>query len=148
MNLETSGIDNFDVICDRDAIEEMVSFYTDVLGLTLYYPREQGQDWAAIDAGNVVIYVFTSSGKTPPPPRSTMTLENPPGLASFAFAVDDLDSAIATLDGKVHWATDEPERWDHPSGTWYRYRGFYDPAGTLLYVTEPHKHGEGQRASP
>jgi isopenicillin-N N-acyltransferase-like protein len=39
----------------------------------------------------------------------------------------------------VEWLTAEPTTWEHPSGTHYRYRAFYDPDGNKMYVTEPHK---------
>jgi glyoxylase I family protein len=130
------GIDNLDIVCDD--IEEMVTFYTEVLGLRLFHPYEQGQAWAAFDTGNVVIYVFPSNGEPRPSLRSPVKSENAAALDSLGLAVADLDEAIDALDGRVRWASDAPGSWKHPSGVWYRYRGFYDPAGTLLYVTEPH----------
>jgi len=128
-------IDNFDVYCS-DA-REMAAFYHDVLGLPYFLPYEEGAGWAALQAGDVTIYLFESPGEHPAP-RTNVTEENPPGIDSFAFAVDDLDAAVAELDGKVKWAGD-PERWEHPNGTWYRYRSFHDPEGNLLHLTEPHK---------
>ena len=69
-----------------------------------------------------------------------MNPDNAPGYDSIAFEVDDLDEAIAALDGKVEWV-DEQIEWKHPNGTWYRYRPFFDPDGNMLYVTEPHQAG-------
>jgi hypothetical protein len=40
--------------------------------------------------------------------------------------LEDLDAAIARTDGKAEWAGGV-ERWDYPTGTWYRYRSFYHP---------------------
>ena len=128
-------IDNFDVYCSDT--REMAAFYHDVLGLPYFLPYEEGAGWAALQAGDVTIYIFESPGAHPAP-RSNVTEENPPGIDSFAFEVADLDASIAELEGKVKWAGD-PERWDHPSGTWYRYRSFHDPEGNLLHITEPHK---------
>ena len=54
---------------------------------------------------------------------------------------------MAELDGKVEWVDDEIITWKHPSGTWYRYRPFFDPEGNMLYVTEPHKLGDPAGAS-
>ena len=128
-------IDNFDVYCS-DA-RGMAVFYHDVLGLPYFLPYEEGAGWAALQAGDVTIYLFESPGEHAAP-RTNVTEENPPGIDSFAFAVADLEAAVAELDGTVKWAG-EPERWDHPSGTWYRYRSFHDPEGNLLHLTEPHK---------
>jgi catechol 2,3-dioxygenase-like lactoylglutathione lyase family enzyme len=128
-------IDNFDVYCS-DA-SAMVPFYSEVLGLPFFLPYEDGSGWAALQAGDVTIYIFETDGEHAAP-RTPVTEENPPGIDSFAFEVADLDEAIAELDGKVKWAGDA-ERWDHRSGTWYRYRSFHDPEGNLLHVTEPHK---------
>jgi len=126
-----------DILC-KDA-EKLVKFYHETLGLPFFLPHESGQDWAAIDAGNITIYIFTSEVGVHAPRRTPVNPENPPGIDSFAFEVDDLDTAIATLtERKVEWAGDITH-WKHPTGTWYRYRPFYDPEGNMLYVTEPHK---------
>ena len=63
----------------------------------------------------------------------------PPGIDSFAFEVDYLDDAIAELDGRgVSWAGDIVE------SPWYRYRGFHDPEGNLLYITRPDDRALGR----
>ena len=122
-------LDNIDVICTD--VDALVSFYGDVLGLELRLPYESGQGWAGFRAGDVVIY-FIDEGVGPhPAPRFTGG-ENPPGIDSFAFEVDDLDAAIAELDSRgVSWAG------EIVSSEWYRYRGFHDPEGNLVYITEP-----------
>jgi catechol 2,3-dioxygenase-like lactoylglutathione lyase family enzyme len=131
----TLRIDNLDLYCSN--ADALARFYHDVIGLPFFLRYEPGSGWCALQAGDVTLYVFESPGNHPSP-RTPVTEENPPGLDSFAFAVNDLDAAIADLDGKVAWAGDV-ERWDHPSGTWYRYRSFHDPEGNLVHVTEPHK---------
>lgn len=132
-------IDNLDILC-RD-VGAMVDFYHGTLGLPFYLPYVPDEEWAAIEAGNLTIYIFKSEAGEHAPRRTAVNPENPPGLDSFAFEVDDLDAALAELDGQVAWASSEIIEWRHPSGTWYRYRPFYDPEGNMLYVTEPHEAG-------
>ena len=102
----------------------------DDLSSDLRQRREDGARVLSAARGGVALYGATWQG--------VAFLNLYQSVRSFAFAVDDLDAAVAELDGKVKWAGDE-ERWDHPSGTWYRYRSFHDPEGNLLHVTEPHK---------
>jgi catechol 2,3-dioxygenase-like lactoylglutathione lyase family enzyme len=124
-------LDNIDVICT--AVDPMRAFYGDLLGLPLRLPYEPGQGWVGFRAGDVVIYLIEQPGAHPahPPPRFT-DAANPPGIDSFAFEVDQLDAAIAELDGHgVSWAGEIVE------SPWYRYRGLHDPEGNLVYLTEP-----------
>ena len=135
-SFQLKHVDNLDILCtDADLLAH---FYTETLGLEFFLPYEPGQGWASVDAGNLTIYIFTGKGAHEPR-RTPDNAENRPGFDSFAFEVDDLDAAITELTGRgVEWAGDVT-RWDHPNGTWYRYRPFYDPEGNMLYVTEPHK---------
>jgi catechol 2,3-dioxygenase-like lactoylglutathione lyase family enzyme len=123
-------LDNIDVTCSD--VEVMAAFYRDVLGLPLRLPYEPLQGWAGFRAGDVVIYLIEreDGAGEHPPPRFTGA-SNPPGIDSFAFEVDDLDAAIAELDGHVPWAG------EIVTSEWYRYRGLHDPEGNLLYLTEP-----------
>jgi len=128
MNLKR--LDNIDIACTD--VEPMVAFYRDVLGLRFRLPYEPGQGWAGFIAGDVVIYVIEEEATAPHPAPRLTGGDNPPGLDSIAFEVDDLDEAIAELDGHgVTWAGDIVE------SDWYRYRGFHDPEGNLLYLTIP-----------
>ncbi len=129
-------IDNLDILCND--VGAIVDFYHDTLGLPFFLPYVAEEEWAAIDAGNLTIYIFKGQGEHEPR-RTPVNAENAPGFDSFAFEVEDLDEAIADLEGKVEWANPDIIDWHHPSGTWYRYRPFYDPEGNMLYVTEPHK---------
>jgi isopenicillin-N N-acyltransferase-like protein len=133
-------IDNADILTHD--VGQLVRFYNGVLGLPLFFPYNPEEEWAAIDAGNVTIYVFKTELGEHAPRRTEINPDNPPGLDSFAFEVDDLDAAVAELQGKVEWVTPRQIEWSHPSGTWYRYRPFFDPDGNLLYLTEPHKAGQ------
>ena len=129
-------IDNMDILSHN--VDALAEFYHQTLGLPYFLPYLPGQGWAALDAGNLTIYIFESKQGKHAARRSEVNEENPPGLDSFAFEIDDLDQAVAELDGKVELVTAEEVTWTHDSGTWYRYRPFYDPDGNMLYITEPH----------
>ena len=128
-------IDNMDIL-SRD-VDRLVRFYHDVLGLPFHLPYEKDEEWAAINLGNVTLYIFKSEVGEHAPRRTAVNLDNAPGYDSIAFEVDDLDETEAELDGHVEWVDDRIE-WKHPNGTWYRYRPFFDPDGNMLYITEPH----------
>jgi predicted enzyme related to lactoylglutathione lyase len=129
-------IDNLDILCDD--VNVLARFYNETLGLPFHLPFVPEEGWAAVDAGNLTIYIFASEVGGHASARTPVNPENPPGFDSFAFEVDDLDDAIDSLTAKdVDWAGDVTH-WKHPSGTWYRYRPFYDPEMNMLYVTEPH----------
>jgi isopenicillin-N N-acyltransferase-like protein len=129
-------IDNLDVLCHD--LDEMARFYHETLGFPFFLPYGPGQDWAAIQAGDVTVYLLRTAAEGRAPRRSSVTEQDPPGIDSFAFEVTDLDKAAAELDGRVEWAG-PAEVWEHPGGTFYRHRAFYDPEGNLLHLTEPHK---------
>ena len=136
--MKLKRIDNMDILTPD--VQRLVDFYHGLLGLDFYLPYEADEEWAAIDCGNLTLYIFkTESAAEHEPRRTAVNLEDPPGMDSFAFEVEDLDEAQAHLDGKVDWAYQQIITWEHPSGTWYRYRPFFDPDGNMLYITEPHK---------
>ncbi|MGA5702720.1 VOC family protein [Peterkaempfera bronchialis] len=135
--LRLKRIDNMDILTHD--VPRLVDFYHGTLGLPFLLPYAAEEEWAAIDFGNLTLYVFKSEVGEHAPRRTEVNPENPPGLDSFAFEVDDLDEAVAALDGRVEWVTREQIVWKHPSGVWYRYRPFYDPDGNMLYITEPHQ---------
>jgi isopenicillin-N N-acyltransferase-like protein len=134
-------IDNLDVLCHD--LGAMTRFYHETLGFPFFLPYEPGQDWAAIQAGDVTVYLLLTGAQARVPRRTSVTEQDPPGIDSFAFEVTDLETAVAELDGKVEWAG-PAEVWEHPGGTFYRHRAFYDPEGNLLHLTEPHKAPAGQ----
>ncbi|MFB7429615.1 VOC family protein [Streptomyces hydrogenans] len=134
--LRLKRIDNMDILTHD--VGRLVDFYHGVLGLGFHLPYVPEEKWAAIDLGNLTLYLFTSETGEHEPRRTEINAENAPGLDSFAFEVDDLDIAYAELDGRVEWITEDEIVWKHPSGVWYRYRPFYDPDGNMLYITEPH----------
>jgi len=126
-------IDNIDVLCiDLDA---MVAFYRDIVGVPLLFPYDAESGWAGFQAGDVSIYMIRIEGQAQ---ARRVPGEGPPGFESFAFAVPDLDAAIAELTGAgVEWAGEIVE------SDWYRYRSFYDPEGNLLHVTVPDRRALG-----
>ena len=120
-------LDNIDVLVAD--LERMAPFYRDVLGLPLLFPYVREDGWAAFQAGDVSIYLIEVGGGAP---TRRVPGAGPAGIESFAFAVDDLDAAIAELDqAGVEWAAEVVE------SEWYRYRSFYDPEGNVLHVTVP-----------
>jgi len=135
--LKLQRLDNLDILTTD--VQRLVDFYHGTLGLPFYLPYQPEQHWASIQAGDVTLYLFRTEDTTPVPRRTAVNLKDRPGFDSFAFAVDDLDAAMAALDGRVEWVTPALIEWQHPSGTHYRYRPMFDPDGNMLYVTEPHK---------
>jgi isopenicillin-N N-acyltransferase-like protein len=135
--LKLKRIDNMDILT-RD-VQRLVDFYSGTLGLGFFLPYAPGQNWAAIDLGNLTLYLLKTGVGDHEPRRTGTSAESAPGLDSFAFEVEDLDVAMAELDGKVEWVSPRIGTWSHPNGTHYRFRAFFDPDGNKLYVTEPHK---------
>ena len=126
-------LDNIDVLCVD--LERMVPFYRDVIGLPFVLPYERSQGWAGFQAGDVSIF-FVEVGGDPPDRRIPGV--GPAGLESFAFAVDDLEKAMAELDEHgVVWASEIVE------SPWYRYRSLYDPEGNVLHLTVPDREALG-----
>jgi glyoxylase I family protein len=125
--LRLRRLDNIDVLCVD--LDRMVPFYRDVIGLPFVLPYERSQGWAGFQAGDVSIFLIEIGGE---PPVRRVPGAGPAGLESFAFAVDDLEEAIAELDAHgVSWAAEIVE------SAWYRYRSLYDPEGNLLHLTVP-----------
>lgn len=135
--LKLKRLDNMDILTPD--VQRLVDFYHGLLGLDFFLPYQPEEHWAAIELGNVTLYLFRTEDRTPVIRRSAVNLRDQPGFDSFAFEVADLDEAMAWLDGKVEWVSERPIEWQHPNGTHYRYRPMYDPDGNMLYVTEPHK---------
>jgi glyoxylase I family protein len=135
--LKLKRLDNMDILTPN--VQRLVDFYHGTLGLGFFLPYEPEEHWAAIELGNVTLYIFRTEDATPIERRTAVNLKDKPGFDSFAFEVENLDDAMHALDGKVQWVTDEPIEWQHPNGTHYRYRPMFDPDGNMLYVTEPHK---------
>src|SRR5262249_39656179 len=143
-------LDNICVVV-RD-FDRMVAFYGDTLGLELAdNGHRPDKGWAMFSCGNVDVVLLHSDSGEAPQRRSSAYWNNPAGLDSFAFEVDDIDEAMEILDrASIEWAGDLviyangevlDEIPEHVSGIWYRYRSFYDPEGNMLHLTEPHRDG-------
>lgn len=128
------GMDNHDIVCED--VRRMYDFYVGTLGMEPAYPFVPEEGWFAASAGDTTLYFFTGVG--PHPPKLLADAEqNPPGIESLSFLVDDIHEAIATLDGQVEWAGPD-ERWEHENGAWFHFRFFYDPEGNKMAVSEAH----------
>lgn len=126
-------LDNIDVLCND--LDAMVAFWRDVLEVPLLFPYDRDSGWAGFQAGDVTVYLIQVDAD---PPLRRIPGAGPAGLESFAFAVPDLDEAIAELTRRgVVWASEVVE------SDWYRYRSFYDPEGNLLHVTVPDRSALG-----
>jgi isopenicillin-N N-acyltransferase-like protein len=135
--LKLKRLDNMDILTND--VQRLVDFYHGTLGLGFFLPYVAEERWAAIEMGNVTLYLFHTTDSTPVERRTAVNLEDKQGFDSFAFEVENLDDAIAYLDGKVQWVTAKPIEWQHPNGTHYRYRPMFDPDGNMVYITQPHK---------
>lgn len=127
-------VDNMDILTAD--VDRLARFYHETLGFEFHFPYQPEEEWAAIDFGNVTLYIFKSEVGEHEPRRTAVNADNAPGYDSIAFEVNDLEAAIADLDGSVEWV-DEIIEWQHPSGASYRYRPFFDPDGNMMYVTRP-----------
>lgn len=130
MNAGIYALDSMDLVYEEPGdLAPMLDFYTRILGLPLHIPHAAGQDWFAVDAGNMQIFVVPRrDGAGAPVPRRAWNCQ-------IGFGVPDLDAAIAELDGKVTW-TAGIGRWNHVNGTYYRFRRLADPIGTRLFLME------------
>ena len=101
---------------DMDAA---VAFYGDVLGLRLV--RRDGSNWAVFDAGG---RMFALHGAIEGRPMK-------PGGATAVFAVDDLDAAKRSLDGKGIDLGHEGQVEGYA-----RFASFLDPDGNTVQLIE------------
>lgn len=128
------GMDNHDIVCED--VGRMYEFYVDTLDMEPAYPFVPEEGWFAASAGTTTLYFFKGVGLHPPRLQADAE-QNPPGIESLSFLVDDLHEAIAALDGKVEWAGPD-EKWEHENGAWFHFRFFYDPEGNKMAVSEAH----------
>ena len=115
-------------IAVRD-IRRAVSFYTEILG----FVGQAGASDGLVTLGDVSLYLFqTQAPEAAVPPRTTDLYNNPLGIDHVAFEVDDIEQAARRLEaaGVVFPgpAVGEPGA--------FRYRGFADPDGTMLYIVQ------------
>lgn len=119
-------LDNIGVAV-RDAAK-MHAFYETVPGFNVSPLR--GTEFS-VGIGDLSLYVFQTSGVAGDQ-RSTDYLANPRGLDHLAFEVADIDAASRDLEGRGF-------RFEHETvgapGE-FRYRGFKDPEGNMLYIIQ------------
>lgn len=125
MGLKLKRIHHVAIICSD--YQRSKAFYTNILGLTVLNEvyREARQsyklDLALPDGGQIELFSF-------PNPPSRVTDPEARGLRHLAFAVDDIDAAVAWLDAQQVSA--EPIRIDAHTGR--RFTFFQDPDGLPL----------------
>ncbi|MDA1002844.1 MAG: VOC family protein [Chloroflexi bacterium] len=113
------------------AVRDLVrahAFYTGTLGMEST-PLADGATGFSAKLGDVSLFVFKTD-KTNSPGRSDDYEHNPAGIDHLAFEVEDYDGAQAELEAKgVSFVGDSVGE----AGS-FRYRGFQDPDGNMLYV--------------
>jgi glyoxylase I family protein len=118
--------DNIGIAC-RDATRSH-QFYTEVLGCEAA-PLEAGATSFGASIGDVAFYIFETSA-TNGVGRDDGMPSNPVGIDHLAFEADDFEAAVAELETKgVTWVG---ETVGEPGD--FRYRGFHDPDGNMIYV--------------
>lgn len=104
------------------------AFYTGTLGMESA-PLADGATGFSAKLGDVALFVFTTD-KTNSPGRSDDYEHNPVGIDHLAFEVEDYEAAQRELEAKgVRFVGDSV---GEPGS--FRYRGFQDPDGNMLYV--------------
>lgn len=123
------AIHHIAVICSD--YEQSKKFYTEILGLEIvrevYRHERQSYKLDLALNGQYVIELFSFPDPPPRPSRPEAS-----GLRHLAFAVDDIDQAIAQL--TAHAVSTEPVRIDPYTGK--RFTFFTDPDGLPLELYE------------
>jgi len=127
--LNLSAIHHIAIICAD--YERSKRFYTETLGFTIlaevYRAERQSYKLDLALNGQYVIELFSFPGPPPRPSRPEAA-----GLRHLAFAVPDLDAAVAHLTRQT--VLTEPIRTDEHTGK--RFTFFADPDGLPLELYE------------
>jgi catechol 2,3-dioxygenase-like lactoylglutathione lyase family enzyme len=121
------GLDNVGLAVS--GLDRMLDFYMTTLGFT----AERGENDAWLTLGSLTIYLFVTHprGNTHAE-RNADLYTDPPGLDHLALRVASIEQASADLEAKgirfVGEIVGEPGE--------FRYRGFADPEGNMLYLVE------------
>jgi catechol 2,3-dioxygenase-like lactoylglutathione lyase family enzyme len=109
-------------------IQRTVAFYTQVLG---FEGQAQGHE-ASLRLGDISLYLFESQAAATPVGRTADYYHNPVGIDHLAFEVEDIEGESAALEamgvsflGPIVGNAGE-----------FRYRGFHDPDGNMLYIIQ------------
>lgn len=121
------GLDNVGLAVSD--LDRMLDFYTTTLG----FAGERGENDAWLTLGNLTIYLFVTRPRDYTRAERTADLyTDPPGLDHLALRVASIDQASADLEAKG--VTFAGEIVGEPGE--FRYRGFADPEGAMLYLVE------------
>lgn len=127
--LSLRSVHHIAIICS--SYEASKRFYTKIMGFTVvgeYYRAERDSyklDLALNDTYTLELFSF-------PNPPARMSGPEARGLRHLAFAVDNIDAAVATL--QANGITPEPVRTDEYTGK--RYTFFQDPDNLPLELYE------------
>ena len=125
--MKPSGIHHVS-ICVHDT-EAAIAFYTEALGLTVLPRPDFGFGGAWLDAGGQQVHLMESD-------------EPRPKGDHFAIRVDDLDAAVADLQGRGVEVHPVP----HMQGAG-RQAFLHDPSGNFIELNEPETDGSGSASS-
>ena len=119
-------LDNIGVAV-KDA-RRALEFYTNVLG----FSGEVSDGEGAVSLGDISLYIFESKSSAAVDARSEDYYAYQPGLDHLAFEVEDIAAAGAELEGRgvvfLQNIVGAPGE--------FRYRGFHDPDGNMLYIIQ------------
>lgn len=105
-----------------------LAFYIETLG----FEGEVTDGEGSVRLGDVALYIFESKSQSPGDTRTESYYGNPRGLDHLAFEVDEIDVAAAQLEARgiefLGATVGEPGE--------FRYRGFHDPDGNMLYIIQ------------
>ncbi len=107
---------------------ETLTFFVEKLG----FEGEITDGEGSVRLGDVALYIFESTSAAPGDTRTEAYYGNPRGLDHLAFEVEDIDAAGAELESRgivfLGAVVGEPGQ--------FRYRGFHDPDGNMLYIIQ------------
>ncbi len=133
MSIAPNRLLNVDILCED--VHVLADFYSQTLGLPFAYPYTPEDSWAALQLGEVMLFLLPADDFDRDPIRDAGE-GGRPGLDSLAFQVEDLDRTMAQLGQCVKWAQTAPTRLELPTGDVFRFRGLHDPEGNLVYISE------------
>jgi glyoxylase I family protein len=116
----------------------MIDFYHGVLGIPFFLPWNGDEDVATLDLGDLIICLMRTKSPASNPLHTMNASEDPSGFDSIALKVDNLEEAMAALEGKVRWINPEPVETRFPNGMYFKSRATRDPDGNLVYIQESH----------
>ena len=105
-----------------------LTFFIEKLG----FEGEASDGEGSVRLGDISLYIFESKVQATGAGRTTDFYANPVGLDHLAFEVEDIDKAGAEFEGRGisfdQGVQGEPGE--------FRYRGFKDPDGNMLYIIQ------------